>query len=217
VAVFVRDGHIIFVDDPEVEILPVAEVPCVHGGVGFMIENVLAAIGAAWGLGISFDDIRRGLRTFTGDADECPARFNVIPAGESTVIVDYAHNPSALEAMIAGLAPFPHPRRTIVTAGSNRRDEDLVDMGRMMAGAFDRVVLYADYGHSGRADGELNAMLRQGFAMGPRVGTIDELPNERTAIDHVLDTMTPGELVVIGVEAIEESLQQVRARLAGDR
>jgi hypothetical protein len=56
-------------------------------------------------------------------------------------------------------------------------------------------------------------MLRQGFAMGPRVQSIDELPSEQAAIDHVLDTMTPDELVVIGVEAIEESLAHVRRRL----
>ena len=212
-AVFVRDGDVVFVDDPEIHVIALAEVPFVHGGVGFLIENALAAVGAAWGLGLSWDAIRTGLRTFRGDADECPARFNVLPAGESTVIVDYAHNPSALEAMIAGLACFPQPRRTIVTAGSNRRDEDLVDMGARMAGAFDRVVLYADYGHAGRADGELNAMLRRGLAAGPRVRTIEELPSERAAIDHALDTMTPGELVVLGVEAIEESLAHVRTRL----
>ena len=213
-AVFVRGGDIIFVDDPEIHVIGLAEMPFVHGGVGFLIENALAAVGACYGLGISWDDIRRGLATFRGDADECPARFNVLAAGESTVIVDYAHNPSALEAVIAGLDSFPHPRRTIVTAGSNRRDEDLVDMGTRMAGAFDRVVLYADYGHAGRADGELNAMLRRGLATGPRVRTIEELPSERAALDHALDTMTPGELVVLGVEAIEESLRHVRERLA---
>jgi cyanophycin synthetase len=213
-AVFVRGGDIIFVDDPEIHVIGLAEMPFVHGGVGFLIENALAAVGACWGVGVPFDDIRRGLATFRGDADECPARFNVLPAGESTVIVDYAHNPSALEAVIAGLESFPHhPRRTIVTAGSNRRDEDLVDMGTRMAGAFDRVVLYADYGHAGRADGELNAKLREGLAVGPRVRTIEELPSERAALDHALDTMAPGELVVLGVEAIEESLRHVRERL----
>ncbi|HEX3315039.1 MAG TPA: cyanophycin synthetase, partial [Gemmataceae bacterium] len=212
-AVFVRDGDIVFVDDPEIHVIGLAEMPFVHGGVGFQIENALAAVGACWGLGVSFDDIRRGLSTFRGDADECPARFNVLVAGESTVIVDYAHNPSALEAVIAGLDSFPHPRRTIVTAGSNRRDEDLVDMGARMAGAFDRVVLYADYGHAGRSDGELNALLRRGLAAGPRVRTIEELPSERAALDRALDTMAPGELMVLGVEAIEESLAHVRQRL----
>jgi cyanophycin synthetase len=168
---------------------------------------------AAWGLGFELDAIRDGLRSYRGDDAESPARFNVLDAGSATVIVDYAHNPSALEAVIAGLDAFRRPHRTMVTSGSNRRDEDLVDMGRMMAGAFDRVILYADWGHSGRNDGELNALLRQGLAAGPRLREIEEVPSERDAIDRALAALQSGELLVLGVEAIEESLAHIRARL----
>ena len=105
-ALFVRGGRIRMIAETDVDVIGLAEMPFVHGGVGFQIENALAAIGACWGLGISWEDIHRGLTTFRGDADECPARFNVLEAGESTVIVDYAHNPSALEAMIAGLSSY---------------------------------------------------------------------------------------------------------------
>ena len=47
----------------------------------------------------------------------------------------------------------------------------------------------------------------------PRVREVQELSGERAAIDHALDSLQPGELLVIGVEAIEESLAYVRNRL----
>ena len=94
-SVFVREGRIVLTWHGEADVIALSEIPFVHGGVGFQVENALAAVGTCWGLGLPWDAIRVGLRTFRGDADECPGRFNVFPVGESTVIVDYAHNPSA--------------------------------------------------------------------------------------------------------------------------
>jgi cyanophycin synthetase len=213
-AVFVRAGEIVLLHGAREEtLLKIDEIPFLHHGVPFQIENALAAAAAMWRYGLSLDFVRAGLRTFGGDAEECPARFNVMEVGPSTVIVDYAHNPSAVSALIAGIEVFPHPRRTIVTSGSNRRDADLLDMGQMMGDAFDRVVLYADYGHSGRADGELNAVLKKGLAGGTRVRESHDAPDERQAIAAALQALQPGELLVLGVEAIEESLAFIRNEL----
>ena len=54
---------------------------------------------------------------------QAPGRFNVLRDGDSAVIVDYAHNPSALRALVEALERFPHRRRTLVFTGCNRRDE----------------------------------------------------------------------------------------------
>ena len=214
-AAFTRDGMIRFAEAGREEaVARLDELPFLHGGVPFQIDNALSAAAATWRLGLSIPEIREGLRTFLGAADECPGRFNVLNVGSSTVIVDYAHNPSAVEALIEAVAVFPHPRRTIVTSGSNRRDADLIDMGRLLGDAFDRVILYADWGHAGRGDGELNAFMKQGLAQGVRCRESLDQPNERAAIDHALDHLGPEELLVVGVEAIEASLEHIRGRVA---
>jgi cyanophycin synthetase len=211
-AIFVREGRIVVADGPEEQaIAPIAEIPFLHGGIPFQIENALAATAAAWCLGVPPEDIAGALRAFAGNPDECPARFNVLSVRGATVIVDYAHNPSALEAVIAGLDVFPSSRRTVVTSGSNRRDADVLEMGEMMGWAFDRVLFYADWGHSGRADGALNRVLREGVAKGPRAADVRELATEREAIDAALGEVMSGELIVLGVEAIEDSLRYVRS------
>jgi len=72
-AVFLRDGAVIQAcGDKETKVSTVAAIPLTVGGsVTFQIENVLAAVGAAWALGISADLIRAGIELFgTEQAEE---------------------------------------------------------------------------------------------------------------------------------------------------
>jgi cyanophycin synthetase len=216
-AIFVRDGQMVFAEGKQEEVsIALEKVPLTHGGrIAFQIENVLAACAAVWSLKLPLDALRAGLASFSGDARQVPGRFNVFRVGEATVIVDYAHNPSALTALVESLAAFPHHRRSLVFTPSNRRDADVLAMGHTIGDGFDRVVLYTDVGHSDRADGELTALLRRGIAAGQRHPDLTETAGERLAIETALTALQPGDLLVIGVEAIEESLAFVQARLEG--
>ena len=200
----------------EEELLPLAEIPFTQRGqVAFHVDNALAAIGAAWALDLPLEQIRDGLRSFAGNAREVPGRFNVFTRGQATVIVDYAQNPSAVAAVVEAIEQFLQPRRTLVFSGCNRRDIDLVEMGEIAGHAFDRVVLYADSGNDGRADGELNALLKSGLKKGRRVREVTEMPSERQALEAVLARPSAEELIVLGVGAIEDSLAFVEQCLAG--
>ena len=206
--VSVRAGSIVLIErDDETVLLPLAEVPCTRGGrIAFQVENVLAASAAAWSLDLGLEAIRQGLRTYRNDSRESPGRFNVVMDGEAAIIVDYAHNPSAVMAMAAALDAFSLPRRTLVFSGCNRRDIDLIDIGKAAGDAFDRVILYRDWGRSDRLDGELNTFVRQGLRLGRRVARVEESTSERAAIELALTSVEPGAALVLGVEAIEESL-----------
>jgi cyanophycin synthetase len=207
-AVLARDGSIILAEGEREEVLlPLADVPLTHRGkVGFQVENALAAAGAAWALGLPLDALRAGLESFAVDVRQSPARFNVLQAGGATVVVDYAHNPSALVALVEALDQFPHRRRTLVFTACNRRDEDEADMGTIVGNGFDRVILYED-------GGELNGPLRRGLAAGRRVAEVLETPGELPAIETALQSLRPGDLVVLGVESIEKALAFVQSRL----
>jgi cyanophycin synthetase len=214
-AVFVRGGAIVrATGTAESELLPLARVPLTQpGGIPFQVENVLAAVAAAWALDLPLDAVRTGLETFTGGVQQLPGRGNVFAVGGATVIADYAHNPSALAAVVAALDCWPHRRRSLVFTGCNRRDADVIEMGAIAGDGFDRVVLYADEGNSDRSDGELNALMRRGLAAGKRVSEIQEVRNERDAIRAALADLRAGEVAVLGLEAIEESLGFIRACL----
>jgi cyanophycin synthetase len=88
-----------------------------------------------------------------------------------------------------------------------------VEIGQTLGNAFERVLLYEDRGHSGRADGELNALLRRGLSAGRRVAEVAEVAGELVAVGQALDEARPGELVVLGIESIDAALALVQSRL----
>lgn len=210
-AVLVRDGAIVLVHGHREEVLlPLDDVPMTRrGSVPFQVENVLAAAAAAWVLPIPLADIRAGLRTFWADPRQVPGRFNVFAIGGAAVIVDYAHNPSAVAALVRALDGFPARRRTLVFSGCNRRDVDVQEMGRLAGDGFDRVILYQDWGNNDRSDGELNHIFRRGLTAGQRAGLILDTASEKEALETALQNLGPDDLVVLGVEAIEDSLAWV--------
>ncbi len=65
-AVFVRYGRLVMATGKdEVTLVEVAAIPLLNTGADtFQIENVLAAVGAAWALGLSQELIRTGIETF---------------------------------------------------------------------------------------------------------------------------------------------------------
>ncbi|MFO0824326.1 MAG: cyanophycin synthetase [Gemmataceae bacterium] len=199
-----------------VRIAQVSAIPLTHGGrAAFQVENALAATAAALALGLSIDQIRAGLASFDGGAEQAPGRFNVTVSAGVTVIIDYAHNPSAVAAMAGAASQFPAERRTLVFSGCDRRDADLRQMGELIARVFDRVILYRDWGHSGRADGELNRVLCDGIAAAGRTIDVTEVEGEFVAIDAALASTRAGDLVVLGVDSIEAAIARVEAHRAG--
>jgi cyanophycin synthetase len=218
-AVFVREDTIILASDSgEEPLMALARVPVTQpGGIRFQVENVLAAVAAVWALAISREVLRAGLESFSGDVRQVPGRFNVFHRGDATVIADYAHNPSALSAMIEALAHYPSKRRTLVFSGCNRRDAEVIEMGTIAGGAFDRILLFADRDNNDRSDGELNALFRRGVAGSPRRPAVVEVADERAALAAALDDLRPGDLVVLGLEAIDPSLAFLQERLPAAR
>ena len=68
-AVFVRYGRLVMATGrDEVTLVEVASIPLLHSGApSYQVENVLAAVGVAWALGMSQELIRAGIETFKLD------------------------------------------------------------------------------------------------------------------------------------------------------
>ncbi|ARP85930.1 cyanophycin synthetase [Bordetella genomosp. 9] len=200
-AVFVRDGDVVLAQGQhEQRLTAVAAIPLTVGGrVAFQLENVLAAVAGAWALGVPADIIRVGVEAFEADRPDPPWQFHVVQHRDITAVVDGAHNASALRALIAAAENFPASRRRIVYgAGKDRRDQDLLDLGRLLGEAFDDVVLYDDATvPTQRAPGEARALLRTGAHQGTRAAAIADEPDHATAIRSALAAARPGDLIVL--------------------
>jgi cyanophycin synthetase len=202
-AAFVRNNHIILAEgDREMPLVDLAHVPLTHGGlIGFNVENALASAAAAWTVGVPFEKIREGLKTFDSVLDQLPGRFNLLEVNGATIILDYAHNISALESFLEVLPQFPHKRRSVVYAvPGDRSDDVIIRQAELLGGAYDRVILYEDTELRGRPDGSIFALMRQGLSKAGRVRDILDIRGNMKAIETALSLVRPGELLVIQPE-----------------
>ena len=168
--------------------------------------------------GSTREAIRAGLESFVADMQHVPGRFNLLDIGGVTVIVDYGHNPSSLLALTAAMDQFPHERRTAVyTCAGDRRDCDMIRQGELLGAAFDRVVLYEDHYIRGRRQGEIMELLKQGLAGAKRALEVQEVSGAEAAMDNALNTVRPGELLMIQADTIDETVDYVRRYLASHR
>ena len=215
--VLYRDGDVIVAAEGSAEVrLPLANIPLTrNGAILFQVENVMAAVGAAWALGLDWDVIRRGLATFVSDDSTAPGRFNLFDYKGATLIADYGHNPDAIQALVNAVDALPTKRRAVVISGAgDRRDDDIRRQTEILGDAFDDVILYQDACQRGRADGEVLGLLRQGLANAKRTKVVDEIRGEFLAIDTALARLGEGDLCLILIDQVEEALAHIKQRVA---
>ncbi|MBN2580930.1 MAG: cyanophycin synthetase [Pirellulales bacterium] len=215
-AAFLREGSVVLAEgDRETELMPVADVPLTRGGViRFHVENTLAAVAAAWCLGVPLEVIRHRAAGMSPDLNKVPARFNILQIEGATVIVDYGHNAHALQAVLDVIETFPHSRRMAVySAAGDRRDEVFIRQGKLLGAAFDRVILYEDHHRRGRPVGEIIGLFRQGVVQSSRVKEILEVNGAIKAAELAMSLVRPGELLLLQADWIDETLDWIKEYL----
>ena len=185
------------------------------------VANALAAAAIAYARGVSVENIRQGLRTFATSFYLTPGRLNVFDEYAFRVIVDYAHNPAAVEALSDLVQRLrPNHRRTIgvIAAPGDRRDVDIRRIGEIGGKTFDLLVIKEDNDRRGRADGEIATLLRKaahGAGMPPdRMITVLD---EQEAVRHALSLAEPDDLVVICADDITAVWKEVIYHLPRNR
>jgi cyanophycin synthetase len=211
-AVLVRDGHVVLADGRlERRLASLAELPLTQGGrLGFQTENLLGGIGAGWGLGVPIEGLRFAAETFASHLGTVPGRFNVLTHRDSTVILDYGHNASALLALTDAIRGMRHRRRKVVyTAAGDRRDEDIVRQAEILGSFFHEIYVYEDQCTRGRADGEVIRLMREGFVRATGTPRIVHLNGELRAIGAAIASLEPGDLLLCQVDQVELALEFV--------
>ena len=106
------------------------------------LENILAAAGTAWALGVDPSVIAAGIARL----DRVPGRLEPVPNGLGmTLVVDYAHTPDALAKVIRALRRLTRARLiTVFGCGGDRDAGKRPVMGEIAASESDCVVLTSD-------------------------------------------------------------------------
>ncbi|MDJ0653180.1 MAG: cyanophycin synthetase [Xanthomonadales bacterium] len=184
----------------------------IEGKAVHNVQNAMFAAALAFSMGISLEDIRHGLRTFTTTFFQAPGRMNVYDEHPFRVILDYAHNPAAISTMCQTVDRMDVSGRRIcaLSAPGDRRDEDVEAMATEAAGHFDHYVLKADDNRRGRGEDEIPRMLMRALlANGVPEDAIEMVPDEAEAVDHCLKLAHEGDLLLIFGDDIRRSWKQI--------
>jgi cyanophycin synthetase len=184
------------------------------------VQNAMFAAAMAFSMGLKLEDIRHGLRTFDTTFFQAPGRMNIYDEHPFKVILDYGHNPAAVEAMctLVDRLDVTGRRICVLAAPGDRRDEDIRDIGRIAAGKFDLYICRRDDSLRGREPDEVPSLLREALmAHGTPHDRIAVIPEEHAAVHSALAEAGPGDLVLIFADAITRSWKQViQFRPGGD-
>ena len=128
------------------------------------------------------------------------------------MIVDYGHNTSALRKLVEAVRGYSHAHRiSVYSAPGDRRDQDIVEQGRLLGADFDAVWLYEGDYCRGREPGEIIALLAQGLEGATRTRKIEKVQGALKAIDLAIAAAEPGSLLVIQADTADETVQHLRS------
>jgi len=158
----------------------------------FNVSNALAVISALVTAGHDPTELAAGIAASTG----VPGRMERVDAGQQfTAIVDYAHKPDAVTAVLTALRPVTAGRLIVVIGAGGDRDHGKRPlMGQASARHADIVIVTDDNPRTERAASIRRAVM-EGAAAGP--GVAIEVPGRREAIAHAVAMAHLGDTVVV--------------------
>ena len=187
-------------------------MPLSFGGRAlFMIENILAAVAGAYSQKVSPELIRRSLRSFMPSPEHTPGRMNLFQFENYDVLVDYCHNAAGLVAIKEFIDNSSYLYRTGIISGiGDRREEDLLELGRLSAELFCKIIIREDSDLRGKAAGESTSILKRGIESSCFNPPLVSIPNEKHALKFAMENALPGTLVMLCVEKIDEIISMLK-------
>ncbi|MEM9465851.1 MAG: UDP-N-acetylmuramoyl-L-alanyl-D-glutamate--2,6-diaminopimelate ligase [Actinomycetota bacterium] len=156
----------------------------------FNVTNAVLAAESVLAIGFTEPEVAAALERVRG----VPGRFETVDEGQAfTVVVDYAHTPDGLEAVLSAAREITARSLTVVFgAGGDRDREKRPRMGEVSRRLADRVVVTSD-----NPRGEAPDSIISGIVSGMD-GTPELIePDRRRAIRHAIAGAREGDVVLI--------------------
>lgn len=177
-----------------------SDIPITLGGIAaHNTANALAAAALTTCMGVAMDDIRKGLETMT--QDENPGRGNIYSVNGFTVVVDFAHNPEAIGALLNMASAMGGRRKALCFGQAGDRPDNLIrDLARnAWQTGLDQVFVseLAKY-HRGREHGEVFAVIRDELIRcGATPQQVEHHDQEIDSLNAALEWADEGDIVIM--------------------
>ncbi len=172
--------------------------------------NAVLAAEAALVLGLGPGEVVRGLET----APPVPGRFDVVRSGTgqgATVLVDYAHTPSALVAVLGEARRLSPTGQVVVVfgCGGNRDASKRPEMGAAAVAGADLVIVTSDNPRDEDPMAIIDAVVEGTASAKP--GQTLVVADRRAAIERALSSAAGGDVVVVAGKG-HEDYQEIAGR-----
>jgi len=194
--------------------LTVVDPAGVHHRVGirlpghYNVANTLVALAILDAVGISPEQAAPGLLQ-----TRVPGRLEEIDCGQDFLaLVDYAHKPGALRAVLTALARPDRRLAVVFGAGGERDPGKRAPMGGIAAELADLVVV-TDDNPRGEDPAAIRREILAGATAGGGAARLVEIADRRAAIEHAVAWAGPGDVVLVagkGHETGQRGAGQVR-------
>lgn len=159
----------------------------------YNVGNLVSAIGAAILAGVPLENILLALPKM----EQVDGRFQVIHGPENRLIVlDYAHTPVALEAIMKAVKQLPHERLITLITGIGIRDfAKMPKMAKTAEGKADVLVVSVDHPGENEPWDVVDAVVK-GFTV-PYLQEVLTAPSRHEAVIKALEASKPGDIVLL--------------------
>lgn len=224
IAAIYENGHItINKGGWKIRVEKAINIPLTFSGRAlFMIQNILPAALAGFLHGLKLQDIRQALQTFTPSPAHTPGRMNLFRFKDFDVLLDYAHNPAGMEAIGQFLERTDgYPKVGIISGTGDRRDEDIIELGRKSAEMLDEVIIRQDPELRGRTSQEILDLLLEGIRQNDPNKKVSIVPDDRTAITGAIENAGKGSFIAVFSDNIQAAINLItelkQKEMAGGR
>ena len=220
-AVWVQDDTIVGAREARTfEIMKVGEIPAVHGGAArHNLSNALLACALATTLGVDREVVRAGLSEFGQDWQDNPGRCHVIEHNGVKVILDFAHNPHGMRAVLSMVKSMQTSQGKVSISfaqAGDRSEQDLRDLVDVLLDFTpDQLVLRGlpENYHRGRSPEESEHLFRDILQQKQfPLSKFQSLENEVEALKYALSWAKPGDTVVHLVHLERDAIKEYFAK-----
>ena len=194
----------------ETPIVRATDIPVTLGGLArFQVANAMASIACTLAMGTERRVVGDALRHFHSDRDNA-GRMNLYCVDERYILLDYGHNPAALQAICDFVSRWPSGKVIGVVGLPGDRADALIEESARVAGCgFDTVIIREDKDLRGRKKGEMPEMLRRVIAEAHPDLPLEVVPDELTAIQEAVRHAKEGDVVVVFAEKVADAVRML--------
>jgi cyanophycin synthetase len=188
-----------------------AEIPLSFEGKALlMIKNILAAVLAAVVNHTDMNTIKSALKTFIPSPEQTPGRMNMFKFRHFNLMLDYAHNRDGLVHLKEYLDHVPASVKVgIITSPGDRREEDIINVGKSAAGIFDEIIIRHDDDTRGRSKEQITQLIKEGIKSVNPSMPVNVVSGEMESIQYAMDMARENSFIVACVDKVQACLEYV--------